>query len=286
MWIALAASDCRRRQTKVLQRLYELVAGVPRTADTESMRAEEGIGDVGRGAVWKADAKHSKRRGEGVSRDGRARPTDDGGSLIVLIFRENESAHNAEEQKVQTMNESKNGLKLVYSAERKTQRAETMEGVREGSTGRLVRRMWAVGEAVTAEAVVAPMPAPQPEMAFYRKYTEAMLRRYLRMSMEAGRTPSLLGRELFRSKVTSYRVKSFEDVVIFCFDMEKCLEKLTAEEAEVIKRVALQEYTHGEAATMMGLSLRMLVVRYGRALDRLTRLLLEKKLLEPQKLAQ
>jgi hypothetical protein len=53
-----------------------------------------------------------------------------------------------------------------------------------------------------------------PELAFYRKYTEGMLRRYVRLSMEAGRAPSLLGREMFRGKVTSYRVHSFEDVVI------------------------------------------------------------------------
>jgi hypothetical protein len=33
-----------------------------------------------------------------------------------------------------------------------------------------------------------------PELAFYRKYTEGMLRRYVRLSMEAGRAPSLLGR--------------------------------------------------------------------------------------------
>jgi hypothetical protein len=55
---------------------------------------------------------------------------------------------------------------------------------------------------------------PEPQVAFYRKYTEAMLRRYVRMSMEAGKVPSLLGKEMFRSKVTSYRVESFEDVVI------------------------------------------------------------------------
>jgi hypothetical protein len=33
-----------------------------------------------------------------------------------------------------------------------------------------------------------------PEVAFYRKYTEALLRRCVRLSMEAGRAPSLLGR--------------------------------------------------------------------------------------------
>ena len=35
--------------------------------------------------------------------------------------------------------------------------------------------------------------APEPQLAFYRKYTEAMLRRYLTMSMEAGRVPSRAG---------------------------------------------------------------------------------------------
>lgn len=32
-----------------------------------------------------------------------------------------------------------------------------------------------------------------PELAFYRKYTEGLLRRYVKMAMEAGRAPSLLG---------------------------------------------------------------------------------------------
>src|ERR1044072_4436085 len=43
-----------------------------------------------------------------------------------------------------------------------------------------------------------------PEIAFYRKYTEALLRRYLKLSMEYGRAPSLLGREMFRGNVTHY----------------------------------------------------------------------------------
>jgi hypothetical protein len=59
-----------------------------------------------------------------------------------------------------------------------------------------------------------PRKPVEPQMAFYRKYTEAMLRRYMRMSMEAGKVPSLLGQEMFRGHVTSYRVESFEDVVI------------------------------------------------------------------------
>jgi hypothetical protein len=34
------------------------------------------------------------------------------------------------------------------------------------------------------------------------------------MSLEAGRVPSLLGQEMFRAKITHYRVESFEDVVM------------------------------------------------------------------------
>jgi len=50
-----------------------------------------------------------------------------------------------------------------------------------------------------------------PDLWAYRERTIALLRRYLRISIEVGRLPSLLGRELFRSKVTSYRMSSFED---------------------------------------------------------------------------
>src|SRR6266536_2832548 len=64
------------------------------------------------------------------------------------------------------------------------------------------------------------------EMWLYRERTIALLRRYLRISIEVGRLPSLLGRELFRSKVTSYRMSSFEDAVIFVHDVERALSQL------------------------------------------------------------
>jgi hypothetical protein len=60
----------------------------------------------------------------------------------------------------------------------------------------------------------------------YRIRTRALLRRYARASVEVGRVPSLLGREFFRSRVTSYSMGSFEDVAIFVTDMERMLDKL------------------------------------------------------------
>ncbi len=123
--------------------------------------------------------------------------------------------------------------------------------------------------------------AGMPELAFYRKYTEGMLRRYLRLSMEKGRVPSLLGQEMFRGRVTTYKIRSFEDVVIFVHDVEMCLKRLTETEQDLLERIAIQEYTQGEAAGLLGMSLRTVVRKYAAAVDELTGHFLETGLLEP-----
>jgi hypothetical protein len=186
------------------------------------------------------------------------------------------------------------GLRLVPKQVRQAQQ----QVIREGSTGRVVatltnalrlRRVWAVAERVAAappEVTAETDGKPKVELAFYRKYTESMLRRYLRLSIQAGRVPSLLGRELFRGHVTSYKMHSFEDVVIFCLDVEKRLGRLTVMDQQLIKRIALQEYTQGEAAGMLGLSLRNCIRQYGYALDVLTEMFLEARMLEPLKSCQ
>lgn len=121
---------------------------------------------------------------------------------------------------------------------------------------------------------------PKPELAFYRKYTEAMLRRYMRLSLSVGRMPALLGHDAFRGRMSTYRVKSFEDSVIFVYDVEKCLKKLDGFSQELIRRISIQEYTQGETADLLRVSLRTIVRRYGEAIDRLTRIFLEHKLLD------
>ena len=133
--------------------------------------------------------------------------------------------------------------------------------------------------AVEAAPEIVPVPK---QVAFYRKYTEGMLRRYVRLSMEAGRTPSLLGRELFRGRVMNYEVKSFDDSVIFVHDVGQCVAKLDSGQQYLIRRIALQEYTMGETAAMTGLSLRTVLRRYTDAVDLLTGLFLDRDLLEPQ----
>ncbi len=121
-----------------------------------------------------------------------------------------------------------------------------------------------------------------PNLAFYRKYTEGILRRYVHLSMESGRVPSLLGQEMFRGRVTNYRVHSFDDVVIFVHDVGRCLAMLEREEQTLISRIALQGHTQSDAAELMGIHLKTVIRRYGRAVDQLTGIFIDAKLLDLQ----
>lgn len=116
--------------------------------------------------------------------------------------------------------------------------------------------------------------------SFYRKRTESLLRRYMRASMEMGRTPSMLGNAVFRGRVSSYRMQTFEDCIIFIFDVEKCLKRLDVESQELIARIALQEYTYEETARLTGQSERGVGRKYALALDCLTDLLIDSEILD------
>jgi hypothetical protein len=123
---------------------------------------------------------------------------------------------------------------------------------------------------------------PIETLAFYRKHTEALLRKYMQKSLEMGRTPSILGNCMFRGRVSSYRLRSFEDTIIFVFDIEKCLKRLDRFSQDVVARIALQEYTQGETAALTGSSLRSVVRKYAEAIDTLTGIFLECELLTIQ----
>ena len=116
-------------------------------------------------------------------------------------------------------------------------------------------------------------------LAFYRKHTEKTLRRYLYASMLVGRAPAILGEPIGRGWVSSRKVKTFEDAVIFVLDIESCLKKLGRLDQDILSRVVLQEYTYEETATMLGVSVRSISYKYRNALDNLTELLLKEELL-------
>ena len=96
-----------------------------------------------------------------------------------------------------------------------------------------------------------PEVLPEPEISIHRAVTVRMLRRYFNMSVELGRLPAMMGREVFRSRVPS-RPKSFEDVVVYVLDIERCLQRLRRPDQELITRVVLQEYSQEEAARVLG----------------------------------
>ncbi len=120
---------------------------------------------------------------------------------------------------------------------------------------------------------------PDASLAFYRRHTESMLRRYLYASMQVGRSPSILGDPVARGWVSSRPVKTFEDAVIFVLDIERCLNRLDLLEQQMLSRIVLQEYTQAEAAQMLGMSSRTICYKFARALDRMTEELLETGLL-------
>ena len=119
-----------------------------------------------------------------------------------------------------------------------------------------------------------------PDLWLYRDRTVAILKRYSRLSIEAGRLPSLLGREFFRGHVSHYRVTTFEDVVIFVRDVEGCLEKLDSFSRQLIEKCVLLDYSQDEAARLLGCWRRTVGRRYPEALDRLSELFLAGGLLK------
>jgi len=146
------------------------------------------------------------------------------------------------------------------------------------SAGHQVQKLPPEGDAETGIAVEIDAE-PTITFAFYRKHTEKLLRRYLYASMQVGRTPNVLGESVGRGWVSSRRVRTFEDALIFVLDVERCLNRLSAFDRKLISRIVLHEYTHAEAAELMGISVRSVCTKFPQAIDRLTEGLVEADLL-------
>jgi hypothetical protein len=143
----------------------------------------------------------------------------------------------------------------------------------------------APGKSETAngsKAATVPQTAaagPSVSLAFYRKHTESILRRYLYASMQVGRAPSILLDPVGRGWASSRPIRTFEDAVIFVLDVERCLEHLGSLDRQMLSRIVLQEYTQAEAAVLLGMSARAISYKFPQALDRLTEQLLATGLL-------
>ena len=120
-----------------------------------------------------------------------------------------------------------------------------------------------------------------PTLWLYRDRTVALLRRFLRLSLQVGRLPSLLGREVIRAHVTGYQSTTFEDAVIFVHDIERCLEELPPLDKALIALIVLEEYTQLEAAKVLGYTSRTVARNYPEALDRVSEMFLRRGILSP-----
>jgi DNA-directed RNA polymerase specialized sigma24 family protein len=140
------------------------------------------------------------------------------------------------------------------------------------------------GDATRSKASIQLEPfsvhSLDPELSLYRRRTVKLLRRYLRLAIEAGRLPSLLGRECFRAQFTGSRAHTFEDTVIFVHDVERSLEELDRFDQILIALIVLEERSQDEAARLLGYNRRSVVRRFSEALDRVTEILLRRHVME------
>ena len=142
---------------------------------------------------------------------------------------------------------------------------------------------WIAAEAADKTGKVFPPPSDfdveevldrNPDIWLYRDRTVALLRRYLRYSLETGRLPSILGCEFFRTTVTSYSVVTFEDRVVFAHDVEAALQRLDDFSRQVIARVVLQEHSHEAAAKLLHCSRKTIQRKLPAGLDQLSEIFL------------
>jgi hypothetical protein len=124
-------------------------------------------------------------------------------------------------------------------------------------------------------------PKPSANLSFYRDHTFALLRRYLLISMQLGRVPSPFGNMVFRGRVSSYRLHTFEDGLIFVLDAEKAINRLDHFAGTIVKHIVLEGYSFDETAELTGAGRRSVARIYCDAIDRLTALLLEFGLIDP-----
>jgi hypothetical protein len=139
---------------------------------------------------------------------------------------------------------------------------------------------WQRSSVLTGKVDEKDEQAFRSELFQYRYETVAMLQKYLAVSLDLGRLPSVLGGEMFRSKVTSYRISSFEDLVIFVTDFGACMNRLSECARRFIALHLFHEYSKEEAASKMGYDVRNARRIYCDALDEMSEILLRFRMID------
>ena len=78
---------------------------------------------------------------------------------------------------------------------------------------------------------------------YERMRTMALLRRFFRTALLLGRMPSLLGREIFRTRMQRRRSWGLEDAVLYVCDVERCLRELEPLEQRLIAFCILEDHS-------------------------------------------
>jgi len=131
-----------------------------------------------------------------------------------------------------------------------------------------------------AEVPQGPFGEREMELWPYRESTIALVRRYARASVEVGRLPSLLGRDLFCSRVSSRTRRNFEDVVIFVADMERAIERLSTVDKNLLAMSIVEEYTITDIARLLGCNEKTVRRTLPNAIDELSQILLASGLMQ------
>jgi DNA-directed RNA polymerase specialized sigma24 family protein len=132
---------------------------------------------------------------------------------------------------------------------------------------------------VDETAISEDVPGGNPNLWLYRQRTVALLGRYLRRSIEVGRTPSLRGREFFRTRVTSYGASTFENSVIFVHDVERSLEELNEFHKKCIGKIVPQQFSKEDAGRILGCGYRTVERLFPQTLDRVSEIPLRRGIL-------
>jgi DNA-directed RNA polymerase specialized sigma24 family protein len=102
---------------------------------------------------------------------------------------------------------------------------------------------------------------------YERRMAAGLLLRFFHASLRLGRMPSLLGREIFRSRESGRSPTAFEDTVIFLCDVEKCLASLAHSDQRLIALCVFEDRSEWEAARVFGQTQTEISRRLGRTLD-------------------
>jgi hypothetical protein len=108
-----------------------------------------------------------------------------------------------------------------------------------------------------------------------------LLLRFLCVALNMGRLPSLVGREVFGSKMAREPSCAFEESVIFVCDVEQCLAELEPFDRRLVVLCIFENRSEWEAARQLGRCQADISRLLKDCLDRLYATFVRKRLLSP-----